>query len=257
MRFYASILHSRENVFSVDVQEPAFKTHEDVMEAILFLRRSGNLAKSSFQDQVFGAADELEKEYAARITVKAAFMIDCASKDDFSQSYQAYGSFPVKWAADQNFIEFLQVAFPTTKSRPFRTGPSTRSMKAWKLKRRNGVRFIPTNDLVQHLLYDRQASTVKVFHQAAFVKSHLRHTGSLPLDTNFSESVQRYVGHNVDILIPQTLKDVCEGALYHLNSFWRHTSRSIIFSFLYRWTESQRSSQNRSRGKENLIRTSW
>lgn len=195
MRFYASILHRRENVFSVDVQEPAFKIHEDVMEAILFLRRSGTLTKSSFQDQVFGAADQLEKEYAARIAVKAAFMIDCASKDDFSQSYQAYGSFPVRWAADQNFIEFLQLAFPTTKSRPFHAGPSTRSMKAWKLKRRNGVRFIRTNDLVQHLLYDRQASTVKVFHQAAFVKAQLRHTRSLPLDTNFSESVQRYVGH--------------------------------------------------------------
>lgn len=193
MRFYTSILHNRENIFSVDLHESVFKTHADVMEAIFFLRRSGNLAKSSFQDQIFGDADGLEKDYAARITAKAGFMIDCASKDDFSKNYQRYSSFPVKWSADQSFTEFLEAAFPPTNSCTFHAGSSIRSMKAWKLKRRNGIRFVPTNDLVQHLLYDRQASTVKIFHQAAFIKAQLWHTRYLPLNTGFGESVQRYV----------------------------------------------------------------
>lgn len=169
-----------------------FKTHADIIEAVSSLRKNAILPKREFQDQAFGDADQL-KEYAARMTVKIAFLIDCASRDNFSDSYQLCGSFPVKWDATQNFIEFLQGAFPTTKSRPFHTESSNGSIKAWKLKERYGIRFKPTNDLVQHLIYDRRASTVKVFHQAAFIKAHLWHTKQLALDTEFGSSVQRYV----------------------------------------------------------------
>lgn len=207
MRFYASIFHGRQNTFAVSIQNPVFETHADVIEAILLLRRNATLSKSSFQDQAFGDAEELEKEYAARLAVKVAFMIDCASKDDFSDGYKLHGSFPVKWAATQSFIEFLECAFPTTETRPFHARPSNRSMKAWKLKKRNGIRFIPTNDLVQHLLYDPQASTIKVFHQAAFIKAQLWHTGKLPLDTKFGESVQMYVAiHNLVTWTPNRLR---------------------------------------------------
>lgn len=70
------------------------------------------LSKRSFQDQAFGDASELDKECTARMTVKVAFMIGCASMDDFSSNYQVHGSFPVKWSATQNLIEFLQGVFP-------------------------------------------------------------------------------------------------------------------------------------------------
>lgn len=193
LRFYTSTLIGGKTSFSIGIQEPVFRTHADVIEAVLSLRRNATLTKSSFQDQAFGNAEDLEKEYAARVAVKVAFMVDCASKDDFSDSYQLYRSFPVKWAATQNLIEFLQGAFPTTETRPFHTRSSNRLMKAWKLKKRNGIRFMPTNDLVQHLLYDPYSSTVKIFHQAAFIKAQLWHTGKLSLDTDFADSVQRCV----------------------------------------------------------------
>lgn len=196
-----------------------FTTHADIMKAVLFLRQNASLSKTSFQDQAFGGANQL-KEYAARITVKIAFMIDCSSKDDFSDSYHLCGSFPVKWTATQNFVEFLQGAFPTTKSRPFHAQLSNRSIKAWKLKERYGVRLEPTNDLVQHLLYDRHASAVKVFHQAAFIKAHLSHTEKLPLNTEFSNSVQKYVSlRNSVTWISQWLKSVLVVVLCHHNFF--------------------------------------
>lgn len=246
MHFYTSISRRQGNAFSVSIGKPVFKTHSDIIDAVLGLKQNATLSKSSFQNQAFGEAEELDKEYAARIIVKIAFMIDCASRDDFSDSYQVHNSFPVKWVATQNFIEFLNNTFPTTESRPFHARSSNRPIKAWKLNRRYRIRFVPTNDLVQHLLYDPQASTVKVFHQAAFIKAHLRHTGNLPLSTDFSYSVQRYVESESRNQTSQTLNDIHIGALCHLNFFWRHFSPSIISCFLYQWIESRQSSQSPS-----------
>lgn len=193
MRFYTSIWSVQDNIFFVSIREPVLNSHTDVINAVKSLRQSAILSKSSFQDQAFGDTDELEKEHATRRIVKIAFMIDCSSKDDFSGNYQLCQSFPVKWASTQTFIGFLESTFTRTGSRPFHERHSNRSMRAWKLKKRHGIRFVPTNDLVQHLLYDRRTSTVKIFHQTAFVKAHLLHTAHLPLDTGFDDSVQRYV----------------------------------------------------------------
>jgi hypothetical protein len=192
MRFYTSTWRSPDNIFSVSMREPVLKRHADVIEAVKFLRRNATLSKTPFQDQAFGDVDELEKEHVARRIVKVAFMIDCASKDDFSDNYQVNHSFPVKWTSTQSFIEFLESTFTRTEPLLFHARSSHRALRAWKLKKRHGIRFVPTNDLVQHLLYDSLASTVKIFHQAAFIKAHLSRTANLLLGTNFGDSVQRY-----------------------------------------------------------------
>lgn len=193
MRFYTSIWRSSDKVFSVSMREPVLKRHTNVIEAVKLLRQNANLPKKSFQAQEFNDIDEIEKEHVASQVVKAAFMIDCASKDYLSNNYQLDHSFPVKWGSTQTFIEFLESTFVLTDPVSFRATSSNRALRAWKLKRRHGIRFVPTNDLVQHLLYDPRACTVKVFHQTAYIKAHLAHTNTLALETNFGESVERYV----------------------------------------------------------------
>lgn len=190
MRFYTSIWRCPDSTFSISVREPVLKNHVDVMKAVDLLKQNATLPKSSFQNQAFGETDALEKEHVVRRIVKVAFMIDCASKDDFSDNYQLYQSFPVRWASTQSFVEFLERTFAITEPRSFHGRFSHRSLRAWKLKKRYGTRFMPTDDLVQHLLYDPRSATLKIFHHTAFIKANLLHTAKLPLDTKFGESVQ-------------------------------------------------------------------
>lgn len=190
MRFYTSIWRCPDSTFSISMREPVLKTHADVIKAVDLLKQNATVPKTSFQDQVFGETDELEKEHVVRRIVKVAFMIDCASKDDFSDNYQLHRSFPVKWASAQSFVEFLERTFATSEPLSFHARFSHRSLRAWKLKKRYGTRFMPTDDLVQHLLYDPRSATLKIFHHTAFIKANLLHTAKLPLDTKFGESVQ-------------------------------------------------------------------
>lgn len=190
LRFYTSTCLERANAF-VTTHLPIFQAHSDIIGTVMVLRNNAALPKESFQSLAFPVAPNAhERDLASRTTVKVAFMIDCASKDDYSDSYQLSGPFPVRWTAGETFIHFLQGAFPLYSPKQFQKGLFRNSLKAWKLKKRYGVRLVPTNDMVQHLIYDRQASSLKVFHHTAFLKAHLRHTSSLPLTASFEESVK-------------------------------------------------------------------
>ncbi|KAH0421969.1 hypothetical protein CcaCcLH18_13098 [Colletotrichum camelliae] len=45
------------------------------------------------------------------------------------------------------------------------------SLKAWKLRKRLGVKFQPTDDLTKHLLLDRRRSVLFIFHHVKFLKA--------------------------------------------------------------------------------------
>ncbi|KAK0710088.1 hypothetical protein B0T26DRAFT_679412 [Lasiosphaeria miniovina] len=107
-------------------------------------------------------------------------MIECASKDGFSARYRVQdgANFPVKWQPVQTFVDFIESTFPhdASSSVPLRAFTGDRGLKAWKLKAwklraRYAARIVPTNDLVQHLLYDRRTGTLSVFHQTAWLKA--------------------------------------------------------------------------------------
>ena len=189
LRFYNSTCLARGKFF-VPIDPPIFKTHADIIKTVRDLRNNPTLTRDAFLSFAFQSDNILEREYSLRTAVKVGFLFDCASKDDYSDVYQRAGAFPVKWTATQTFLDFLQGAFPAYSPKPFHSGLRKYSLKAWKLRKRYGIRLVPTSDLVQHLIYDRQTSTIKVFHQVAFLKAHLRHTAELPLEATFEESLQ-------------------------------------------------------------------
>jgi hypothetical protein len=215
LKFYVSVTcMKRASDSFVTVDPPLFRSRADILHSAETLRTCAEYTRDQFQSAAFPEVDDpLQRQYATRMIVGVAFMIDCDSRDDFSDGYRIAGSFPIKWHPHQRFTDFLQCAFPTSVdsssqsslSSSFSSSPSSYTpvalkpgLKAWKLTKRYGIRFIPTNDLVQHLLYDRDKGTVKVFHQTAFLKAHLRHTAACGLCESFKESVSRYTRNLLD-----------------------------------------------------------
>jgi hypothetical protein len=43
---------------------------------------------------------------------------------------------------------------------------------------------------VQHLLYDPQDNSVRVFHHTSFLKAHLRLSAALPIDADMAECLK-------------------------------------------------------------------
>jgi hypothetical protein len=63
-------------------------------------------------------------------------------------------------------------------------------LKAWKLKKRCNLEFIPTDNITEHLLYDPKTKIVQVFHHMAYLKAHLRRSKDQPIDQPASESLK-------------------------------------------------------------------
>ena len=174
-------------------EKAALRCHEDVLHSVDVLRQSPRMMRRGFESRAFGESSQVEQEHACRVCVKVSFMIDCSSKNDYSEGYRLSDEFPVKWRGDQSFVDFLEEIFPTKLEPEEGDRKDSKPLKAWKLKKRYGVRFVPTNDLVQHLMYDPEARTIKIFHQIAWLKGHLRHSAGLALMTSFETSVNQCV----------------------------------------------------------------
>ena len=122
-------------------------------------------------------------------------MVDCASRNAFSINYRLQNddTFPAKWRDDQTFVEFFHCVFPTYLALPFRVSEAGTCLKAWKLMHRHHIQIVPTNDLAEHLVYNKTSRTVIVFHQVAYLKEQIRHSSGTTLSESVEGSLTRYV----------------------------------------------------------------
>jgi hypothetical protein len=187
----------QDNDLFLVVNRPALGTHQAIWHAALALRSWCTRTKEQFQDDILPpgvAADE--KERCTRMLVKLTFMIDCASSRDHSMRFKLHSKdgFPTIWLSDQSFVDFFDTAFPITTSSeapPLRISDIVRCPKAWKLQNRHGIRIVATNDLVQHLFYDKASRTLRIFHQVAYLKAHLRHATASRWSDSVEENIKR------------------------------------------------------------------
>jgi hypothetical protein len=86
------------------------------------------------------------------------------------------GTMPMTWHNDKSLRQFLAEAFPTSL-----TGNGDAngvenilpSLTAKRLKRVAGLRFVPTDNLRNHLRLDDEEGVVQIFHHTAFLKEQL------------------------------------------------------------------------------------
>ncbi|KAM0421370.1 hypothetical protein ACHAPT_010905 [Fusarium lateritium] len=177
-----------------EIESPVLKSHKDILSCVQILKRNPTLTFNGFLDAAFAGQDArpAEKEYATRAVVSAAFMVNCASKDYYSEGFQSGTATRVKWELDQGFADFMDKAF--TRNSVSTLAPDAKrhrsSLKAWKLVKRNQIKIRPTNNLIDHLLYDPKDRVLSVFHQTMFLQSQMKRWKDVDFDLNFEESLK-------------------------------------------------------------------
>ncbi|KAF5588577.1 uncharacterized protein FSUBG_11434 [Fusarium subglutinans] len=138
-----------------------------------------------------------ERERLARSIVKVAFMVGCSSKDFYSEGLRSEGLSRVKWEENQGILDFMKQAFASgvaqttaQQENDVEALQEKKALKAWKLVRRYGIKIRPTNNLLDHLLYDPREKVLKVFHQTAFLRTSLKQTKDEPLDLDFEQALR-------------------------------------------------------------------
>ncbi|KAK9774265.1 putative RGS domain-containing protein [Seiridium cardinale] len=182
--YYRATTVSVDNYDTAITIEPG---NGSILDTVRLLRNNAQRTKTALQQLAFPTSSAKDIQFGIRNAVIIGFMVDCDSKDDHSKTYRLWDTL-TRWDANRSLEEFMQSSFPTFS--PFHRKDWASSPKAWKLRRRYKIRFIPTNDLLQHLVYDKQNLTVKIFHQTAWLKSQLRCTSKYSIDTNFAKSLQ-------------------------------------------------------------------
>jgi hypothetical protein len=187
---------------AIQIDNPAFASHADIVRYYEILKEDPTVTRSQLRSS-FSEPNvlEKEKENAIRAVVKVAFMLDCASKDSHSEGFHVGGYAPLKWEEDERFVDFVARAFPAQAVPPASSPPAgkskileaqmrERSLKAWKLKERYKIRFEGTDNIADHLLYDEETRTVKVFHHTAFLKAHLVRSSQEQVDLDITDSIE-------------------------------------------------------------------
>ncbi|KAK3985216.1 hypothetical protein QBC44DRAFT_405346 [Cladorrhinum sp. PSN332] len=185
----------------IELDTTSLRSHNDILKWTQVITEHPNITFNGFIDQITkGKSTQIsvrEKEHMARITVDVLFAIDCMLRDyySFNQAQRGLISHQIKWEADTPFLSFIQDAFVSfakhTGHDHAHKGFTKKSLKAWKLTKRYGLKIRCTNNILEHLELDLKTMTLKVFHQVSFLRAHLTKTKEEPLDLSFEESIRR------------------------------------------------------------------
>ena len=183
---------------TVQIHPPALNSHEDIRSLALELRANPQISRNEFRNKVFPQtlADPetiIDQERSINVAVQLMLMIDCSDKDRHGAGYEVGGFRPVSWDGSERFTDFVRKVFPTDvhDQESVRTAMKEKNaLKCWKLGKRAHIKFLPTDNLAEHLLYDPQDNIVRIFRQTAFLKAHLRISAHTPINHGISESLE-------------------------------------------------------------------
>ncbi|KAI1392526.1 uncharacterized protein F4822DRAFT_131716 [Hypoxylon trugodes] len=97
--------------------------------------------------------------------VNVAFMVNCDERDYYPESFPTE-DLRAKWESTQTFADFLRNVFQQqTGSKITLYADENKSLKAWKLSKRYGIKIRDTNNLLEHLLYNPRERSLLFFHQ--------------------------------------------------------------------------------------------
>ncbi|KAI1170938.1 hypothetical protein F4777DRAFT_89489 [Nemania sp. FL0916] len=220
----------------VKIDTPALRSHADLLTYTRSLYNNPSLSRDELLEKSLSAKDVIpkEREYVASVATKLAFMIDCTSKDYYSENFRAKDDSlrPIKWEGNERLIDFLEKSFlydiAQTAAQQEKTSEALlrkNALKAWKLTRRYRIKIRATNNLFEHLLYDPRERVLKVFHHMAFLRAHLKRSKNESLDLGFQKSLE------LGTLPPQLLFETLvsfHAILFPIASVGNKKSRSLL-----------------------------
>jgi hypothetical protein len=195
-KVYDSLIDPRHA--TIQIYPPVINSHDDIRNLALELRANPQSTRKEFRDRVFPSSltepsitDDQDK--AINFVVQAMLMIDCADKDRHWECYEVDGFRPVCWEDSKSFADFVEGVFPAEVQDREKVRTALReknALKCWKLSKRANTKFLPTNNLAEHLLYDPVDNAIRIFHQTAFIKAHLRLSASMPIDSGIADCLK-------------------------------------------------------------------
>jgi hypothetical protein len=167
--------------YSVIGLGPAPST-EDLLQVIEHLKEHPNLPKHVLREHLASRIPKQASDMDALLNLVTQLIFMAHSDADDIIPENGFAS--SRWTAE-SLEGFVLSWFPFTDHHTW-SNPShilfeaTKSdLKARKLKKHLNVQFWPTNNIQDHLLFDRKGQAVYIFHHVAFIKEQLRLTKKL------------------------------------------------------------------------------
>lgn len=195
----------------IKIDTPALDSHAKVTSSIQIITQNPRVSFNDFITKAVSSAHPeattREKEHVARVAVATATLVNCLPGDHSIPRGHGLGDLDnvghrhVKWEGDIPLLTFMENVFssrikhgnePVELDRRVDLILHKSSLKAWKLIKRCGIKIRATDNLLDHLVLDKKAMTLKVFHQVAFLRAHLTKSKDLSLDMTFEESLRMY-----------------------------------------------------------------
>ena len=180
------------------VHPSALNSHGDIRMLALELRENPQRTREEFKAKVFPQISTdpeivIDQERAINVAVQITLMIDCSDKERHYEGYKVGDFRPVSWDSSEPFADFVKKVFPINVHDQEKARTALReknALKCWKLRKSAHIKFFPTDNLAEHLLYDPQDNVVRLFRQTAFLKAHLRLSASQPIELGIAESLK-------------------------------------------------------------------
>lgn len=192
-------LSLKESTFSCNYISSS-PTHQHVLSTAILLRNNIEKTRQETMTQISHENRAIGQNVGNIINraVQAMVMIDSAAQEWHPANFVLGGYHPTSWLPQESFVSFIERSIPCAPDQSYKRfediiGHKSK-LKAWKLKKRLGICFLPTNDLSCHLLLNEKDNTLYLFHQVAYLKAHLEQFQShaSPLDITALESLGRY-----------------------------------------------------------------
>jgi len=181
-----------------DIDQPLVGSHSEVLRLVQKLKDDPSLTRDEFTKLATPKGDltAAEETWLVKAVTSVAFMINCASKDSYSSGFQYEDATRVTWERDQGFACFVEQTFranvattPEQEARNRVAISDRKSLKAWKLAKRNKITIRRTDDLFEHLRYDRRDRVLHVFHHTTWLQAQLKRSKKVDFEIGFKESI--------------------------------------------------------------------
>lgn len=178
---------------AVPEYKQALRTHEDILNVARNLKLDPNRTRLQVRSASFLTFTESpgmleDRNRAIDISARLMLMINCSAYLQ-SPRFEIDGFRPSTWKDNQTFADFVTSSLPPGQPVVHLTSPMLKKLKAWKLRRAH-LELIATDNLVEHLLYDPDDNSVRIFHHAAFLKAQIRRTSGKDLDCDMVECLK-------------------------------------------------------------------
>jgi len=182
----------------VQIHPSTLNSHDDIRHLVLKLRVNQQNTREEFKNRAFPRPPTdpetvIDQDRAINVAVQLMLMIDCSDKDRHYEGYEVGGFRPVSWDGSERFTDFVKKVFPANvhdREKVRAALKEKNALKCWKLRKRAHIKFLPTDNLAEHLLYDPRDNVVRLFRQTAFLKAHLRLSACQPVELGITESLK-------------------------------------------------------------------